>query len=108
MKTITLGENKVVENKGNEAEVFEGKVEIQKESEKAILVRFDFTGKEFDVEYDSEPWDEEEEWHLEGEANDEWTGGNEWWIPKSQIEISENEILIPEWVAEQKKINIAK
>ena len=99
-KRIVLGEE--IEYNGLEhmwgKEVYTGKVEIEKETEKAIYVVFRGVGKEYEIDEDDKVVGVVDEW--------DWSQG--FWLPKSQIKVEENVVYVPEWLAKKNRIQFAQ
>lgn len=63
-------------------------VEIRKETEKAIEIVVEFTTYEI----------------FDGEIENEQSGKYSYWLPKSQVKMEEEKIIIPDWLAKEKGI----
>ena len=98
-KKIVLGE---VEFNGKETmwekEVFTGRVDIEKETDKAIYVVFRGTGKEYELDENDEIGGVVDEW--------EWSEGH--WLPKSQVKVENRVVYVPEWLVKKNRIRFAK
>lgn len=100
MKKIILDEE--IEFDGTETmwekEVFTGKVTIEKETEKAVFIKFKGVGKEYELDENDEV----------GEVVAEWSRSEGYWLPKSQVKVEGNIIQVPEWLVEKKRIRFAR
>ena len=86
---LNIGKSKVVNYQDEDGEVITiADVKIAKETEKATLLSIDFTTQDI--------WD--------GEIEDEYSGEWSAWLPKSQIEIHADHIIIPKWLAKKKEV----
>lgn len=114
---IKLGQQKVekVDWTMDLVDVYEGEIVVTKETEKAIEITFTGSLKSYEieadystVEYNDDGTQTDPEW-VYGDLDDENEDFSEtYWLPKSQVEMNENEIEIPEWLVKKNRILFAR
>lgn len=86
---LVIGQQEIINFKEDEEEVKTStSVEIRKETEKAIEIAIEFTTHEI----------------YDGEVENEQSGKISYWLPKSQIEIEKDKIIVPDWLAKEKRL----
>lgn len=86
---LLIGQQEIINyDDGEEQEKTNASVTLKNDTEKAIKIVIEFTTRIF----------------YNGEIEDELSGKYSYWLPKSQIKIEQNKIIVPKWLAKEKDI----
>lgn len=89
-KVLIIGESGFIQKDMFENYKVDTNIEILKETEKAIQVKFSYTTA----------WGKNDNY----EEDEDGKGSREIWFPKSQAKVEDGKIIVPAWIAKEKGI----